>query len=141
MMISTDLILPAMALILITLLVWLNMLVRRIVSTTVNNIDLQAVNTPEQFNAVMDSRTQAVGNCFKNLFELPVLFYALVAFSSLLGLQDSLNLSLAWAFVGLRAVHAAVFCTYNRVVHRFLAYLASSIILWVLVVRVFLSLV
>ena len=45
-----------------------------------------------------------------------------------------------WGFVFLRAIQAAVHCTYNRVMHRFYAYLASSVLLWVMLVRFFLSL-
>jgi len=34
----------------------------------------------------------------------------------------------------LRAVHSFIHCSYNNVMHRFLAYLASSLALWIMVV-------
>lgn len=139
MPISSELFLPSLVLMLITFLVWLNMFVRRIVATKAANIDPQDLVTPESLSAVFDERTQAPGHCFKNLFELPVIFYALVAFISMAGLVDSFYLSLAWAFVGLRAVQAAVHCTYNRVMHRFLAYFAASLALWTMLLRFFLN--
>lgn len=139
MPISTELFLPALVLMLITLIVWLNMFIRRLVATKVANIDPQDLASPEQLSALFDAKTQAPGNCYKNLFELPVLFYALVALISVAGIVDSIYLSLAWAFVGLRSVQAAVHCTYNRVMHRFLAYFVSSLVLWTILVRFFLN--
>ena len=136
---SVNLMLPALVLMIITMLVWLNMFVRRLLATKASNIDPQDLATPEQVNALFDARTQGPSNCFKNLFELPVIFYASVIVISMTNLVDSTFVSLAWAFVGLRAVQAAVHCTYNKVMHRFIAYLAASIVLWVMLVRLFLS--
>ena len=34
-----------------------------------------------------------------------------------------------------RVAHSLVYCTYNRVEHRFAAYLLSALALWLLVVR------
>ena len=42
------------------------------------------------------------------------------------------TLGLAWLFVALRIVHSAIHCTYNKVIHRFYAYLAGGSVLWVL---------
>jgi hypothetical protein len=36
----------------------------------------------------------------------------------------------AWAYVGLRALHSLIHVTYNRVVHRFLVYVASTLLLF-----------
>ena len=36
-----------------------------------------------------------------------------------------LTLGLAWTFVALRIVHSAIHCGYNRVIHRFYAYVAG----------------
>ncbi len=43
-----------------------------------------------------------------------------------------LSLGLAWAYVALRVVHSAIHCGYNRVMHRFYAFLASNLVLWAL---------
>ena len=136
---SGALFLPALVLMLVTMLVWLNMFIRRVVATKAGNINPQKLATPEQVNVAFDEKTQAPGNCFKNLFELPVIFYTLVILISMTNLVDSFFISLAWAFVGLRAVQASVHCTYNKVMHRFLAYFASSVVLWVMLVRFFLA--
>jgi len=135
----SSILLPAVVLMLITCLVWLNMFLRRIVAVKSAGLDPQDYPTPEQFNAVLSERAQAPANCFKNLFEVPVIFYALTAFVAAMTVGDSVFVNMAWAFVGLRALQACVHCTYNRVMHRFYAYLASTLILWVMVIRFFLS--
>lgn len=55
------------------------------------------------------------GNAFKNQFELPVLFYALIAFVLITRVGDFLLLVLAWIFVILRLLHAYVHTTGNNV--------------------------
>ena len=67
--------------------------------------------------------------CFNNLFEMPVLFYAvsiLYLFSDALfdsaSANNGLSLVLAWLFVIARVVQAIVHITTNNVIHRMLAY-------------------
>jgi len=136
----SSIVLPAVALMLVTMLVWLNMFLKRVAALKANNINPQDIVTPEKLAAALDEKTNAPANCFKNLFEVPVLFYALCAFIAITGSVDSVYMSLSWAFVALRAVQACVHCTYNKVMHRFYSYLASSIVLFVMVIRFFISL-
>ena len=136
----TSILLPALVLMLVTALVWLKMLIARITTFKKNDIHPQSVSTPEKLIKVLDDKASAPGNCFKNLLELPVLFYFLCAFIALTGSVDSLYSGLAWAFVIFRALHAIVHCTYNKVMHRFYAYFISSVLLWIMLLRFFLSL-
>ena len=74
----------------------------------------------------------------RNLFELPVLFYALCLLLMQQGLAqpvEVLDVQLAWAFVGFRALHSLVQCTVNIVNARFAFYALSSIALWVMLAR------
>ncbi len=137
----TSMILPAVVLMLVTAVVWLKMFIGRLVATKKLGIEPQDLATPEQVTAAFNDRTQAAGNCFKNLFEMPVIFYALTAFITTLGIPDTLYVNLAWTFVGLRGLQASVHCTYNKVMHRFLAYFASSLVLWFMLIRVFMTLI
>ena len=77
----------------------------------------------------------AASNNLKNLFEVPVLFYLAVMVAMLLMIQDVLLVRLAWGFVILRILHSAVHCTYNRVMHRFTAYLISCLFLLLMWIR------
>ena len=68
----------------------------------------------------------------RNLFEAPVLFFAVCGALAITDTVTPLQLGLAWAYVGLRTVHSIIHVTYNRVIHRFLAYVASLVILFLM---------
>jgi hypothetical protein len=74
--------------------------------------------------------TRASDN-YRNLFEAPVLFYvaALAAFA--LKVVTPLLVALAWLYVACRVVHSLIHVTTNRVKHRFLAFVASHAVLFV----------
>ncbi|MFT5571232.1 MAG: hypothetical protein ACI9FR_000140 [Cryomorphaceae bacterium] len=137
----TSILLPVVVLMLITMLVWLNMFIKRVVALNALNVDPQSIVTPEKLNAALDDKVNAPANCFKNMFEIPVIFYALCIIIAMTGSVDELYSDLAWGFVGLRSVQAGIHCTYNRVMHRFYSYIASSVLLWIMLVRFFLALV
>ena len=77
----------------------------------------------------------AASNNLKNLFEVPILFYLAAMIAMLLMIQDDLLLWLAWGFVILRLVHSVIHCSYNRVMHRFFAYLISCLFLMFMWIR------
>ena len=54
-------------------------------------------------------------NNYANQFELPVLFYAVVAFALITKGADLLMVLLAWLFVATRLVHAAIHVGPNKV--------------------------
>lgn len=64
-----------------------------------------------------------------NLFEMPVLFLALVPLLLQMDRAGSVQVALAWAFVGLRGFHSAIHITTPAVQPRFLVYLASCAVL------------
>ena len=70
-----------------------------------------------------------LGNCLKNQFEFPVLFYAVVALALPLRLADFLFVLLSWVFVVTRYVHAGIFVTSNDVKTRSLAFFAGVLVL------------
>jgi hypothetical protein len=119
---------PAFAMAALTFAVWVRLYATRIGEMRRERIHPQAVATSRQA-AERLRETRAADN-FRNLFELPVLFYLALVVAALLGLASDVFLALAWTFVALRALHSAIHCTYNRVMHRFMAYLAGSVVLW-----------
>ncbi len=72
---------------------------------------------------------------FRNLFEVPVLFYALVLMVFHLGMVDIWFLGLAWGFAGFRVLHSVIHCSYNHVPHRFAAYGIACLALWIMLLR------
>ncbi|MEZ5635966.1 MAG: MAPEG family protein [Burkholderiaceae bacterium] len=131
---------PVAALMLLTMLVWFVMYARRLRFIIANRIALHEFVSPETLNAVLPEDVNRPSNNLKNLFELPVLFYAICIVIAVAQQADSLSIGLAWAYVALRAIHSAIHCTINIVLLRFTAYVLSSIVLWIMVVR-FVSLV
>jgi hypothetical protein len=74
-------------------------------------------------------RATQIGNCFKNQFELPVLFYILIAIALPLRHADLIIVLLSWVFVVTRFVHAGIFVTSNDLNHRSLAWFAGVLVL------------
>jgi hypothetical protein len=122
--------LPALAMAGLTFVVWLRMYFARIGEMKRERIHPQAVATSPQMAARLKD-TRAADN-FRNLFELPVLFYMALTVAALSGQVTGPVLVLAWLFVGFRILHSAIHCSYNKVIHRFYAYFAGGVVLWVL---------
>ena len=136
---TTELALPMLAMMALTLLVWLYMFVVRVGFAQKNKLDIEQFKTPADVQALIPGDESASSNNFKNLFELPVVFYALCLYLTVTLQVDSLYVNCAWAFVVLRVLHSLIHCSYNKVAHRFAVYILSSIALWVMVVRAFLT--
>lgn len=86
---------------------------------------------------VPPAATQANRN-YMNLLELPVLFYVACLIGYASHVSSAHMVTLAWVYVGLRVVHSLIHVTYNQVMHRFAAFVASNfalIGLWVLLAR------
>ncbi len=128
---------PMLAMVVLTVIVAVVLYRRRVNEMRSRRIHPQKVATSAQMaGAIEDSR--AADN-FRNLFEVPVLFYVWCIAIALTGGSSPGLVMGAWTYVGLRALHSLIQVTYNRVVHRFLAYVASTLLLFglwaVLVVR------
>lgn len=121
---------PAVAMVALTFVVWWRMYVVRIGQMRRERIHPQAVATSAQSSARLTDSCAA--DNFRNLFELPVLFYVALVVAAVTGQVNATTIALAWAFVLLRIVHSAIHCTYNKVVHRFYAYVAGGMVLWLL---------
>ena len=75
-------------------------------------------------------RATQIGNCFKNQFELPVLFYILIAIALPIRHADLVIVMLSWVFVVTRFVHAGIFVTSNDLNRRSLAWFAGVLVLF-----------
>ena len=72
-------------------------------------------------------------NNYQNQFELPVLFYAVLAFALIAGLVDTTLIALSWAFVASRLAHSFVQTGKNVIATRFKVFavgLLFLILLW-----------
>jgi hypothetical protein len=92
--------------------------------TSLKDIALRQPNWPE--------KATQIGNCFSNQFELPLLFYILIALALPLRHADLVIVLLSWVFVITRFAHAGIFVTSNNVEQRSLAWSAGAIVLFVM---------
>ena len=136
--VNPGLALPIACMLLLTLVVWITLFITRVKYMNANGIDAEQLKTPADSQALISGQAAAVSNNFKNLLEMPVLFYAVCFYLTLFGQVDSLHVTCAWLFVAGRVLHSLIHCSYNRVMHRFIVYLLSSLAAWVMVVRAFL---
>lgn len=81
-------------------------------------------------DAQFPEKAEAASRHYTNLFESPVLFYALVPLLILAGVRDSAMSFLLWAFVAARCVHSYVHLTSNHIMARFIAFTTASIVLF-----------
>jgi hypothetical protein len=135
---ALHLVAACLALVLLTVLVGVRLLHTRVREMRRKRLHPQAVATSAQMSARLED-VQAADN-FRNLFEVPVLFYALVAIALGMRVTPPWLVAGAWVFVALRVLHSLIHCTYNRVVHRLAAFLAGFALLAGLWVAFFLSL-
>jgi hypothetical protein len=126
---------PFFATIFLTLMVWMYMYIRRIRFITRNRISSKDLAAPGALAQLSPAEVSNPSDNLKNLFEVPVLFYALVLYLFVTTQVDALYVTAAWIFVAFRALHSAVHCTINLVMLRFYLYLFSTLALWFIAVR------
>ena len=125
---------PVLALIVLSLVVWIWMYATRIPAMQSAKIDPQSAAHPGSLD-VLPSSARRVADNYNHLMEQPTIFYALAFVIVLSGHTDTLNVPLAWAYVGLRVVHTLIQCTVNIVNLRFLVFALSTIVLMAMTAR------
>jgi len=78
------------------------------------------------------ARATQIGNCFSNQFEIPVLFYVLIALALPIRHADFVIVLLSWVFVITRFVHAGIFVSSNDLGQRSIAWFAGVLVLLVM---------
>jgi hypothetical protein len=66
---------------------------------------------------------------YTHLLEQPTIFYAMVLTLALMGMNQPINIYLAWGYVGLRIVHSLIQCTVNTVKYRFAIFALATLCL------------
>lgn len=112
---------------LLVAMVGLRLVAVRVAEMRAKRLPMQAVSNSVKTAARLE-RVQASDN-FKNLFEVPVLFYTLIAVALATGRTPGWLAAGAWCFVLLRCAHSAIQCSYNKVLHRFAAFMLSLLLL------------
>lgn len=126
---------PFFATVFLTFLVWVYMYIRRISFITSIKISPKDLSVPGTLAQISPPRVSNPSDNFKNLFEIPVLFYALVLYLFVTKQVDTVYVNAAWIFVVFRALHSVVHCTFNLIMLRFYLYLFATLAVWFIAIR------
>ncbi len=121
---------PALALVLLTLIVALRMYKDRVGWFIKNRVSPQKASIRSERD--WPAEIQKSSDNFQNLLELPILFYFATVVLYVTQTVDTIALVLAWLYVAHRYVHSFIHCTYNKVIQRFYVYAVSGLILFAL---------
>lgn len=126
---------PMLATMLLTLVVWVYMYVRRIRFIRVTNVNPQDLAAPGELARLSPPAVSNPSDNLKNLFEIPVIFYALSLYLYVTSQVDAVYVGAAWIFAAFRVLHSAVHCTFNLVMLRFYLYLVGTLAVWFMFLR------
>ncbi len=128
---------PVIALAAWTLVMWAWMYATRIPAMAKGRFNAEKYpHDPEMtLDRLLPPRVQWKAHNYNHLHEAPTVFYAVAIVLAIIGHGDGLNLTLAWAYVGLRVLHSLVQATVNHIMTRFSLFLVSSLVLIALIVR------
>ena len=119
---------PMLAQVAVIAVVWVRMHIVRIAELRARRINPQKLARSGPKSELLHN-TDASDN-FKNLFEVPVLFFVICLAIAASGTQSLLLLTMAWIFVALRALHSIIQTTYNLVMHRFPVYVLGTLVVF-----------
>jgi hypothetical protein len=122
---------------LLTIMVWVYMYVLRVSFIMREKVDPQDLATTREMIDAVPGRISTPSENLANLFELPVLYYAVCIYIYITSQVDGLYLVFAYSYLVLRVLHSIIHCTYNRVMQRFFIYMLSSLALWAIIIRAF----
>jgi hypothetical protein len=119
--------LPVFVLVGLTLALLLGMFGTRASAVTGRKVDLKDIASGRPN---WPTRAAQFGDCYANQFEIPVLFYVLIALALPLRHADLFIVLMSWVFVVCRFAHAGIFVTSNNVRQRSLAWFAGVLVLF-----------
>lgn len=137
-MILLNIIWPTFALVALIFVVWATLVVRRLAHikrTPPGREDFASGTAAQRYFEPVE----LPANNLANLFEMPVLYFALVPLLILTQQTSVVQIVLAWAFVLLRATHSVIHTGRNNVRARFFIYLASVAVLMAMWVGFFID--
>jgi hypothetical protein len=114
------------------MLVWLY--ATRIPAVRAAKIDLVAVSRTGGKLELPPQVTRVADN-YSHLHEQPTIFYALALAAQVANAVDGFSVAIAWAYVALRVIHSFVQATGNVIMIRFFVFIASSVVLLLLLWR------
>lgn len=124
---------PTLALIAWTFLVLVQVPIRRFGAFFAGRV--QAVDFRYGESDRVPADVSLPNRVFMNLVEVPPLFYLVCILHFVTNQVDALALGLAWVYFTLRIVHSLIYLSYNHVVHRFVVFATSNLVVLALVIN------
>lgn len=120
---------PVIALVVWSHIMWAWMYLTRIPAISRMRMKLDSfAPRGEQMNT-LPAQVRWKADNYNHLMEQPTLFYAVALVLALVGQGAGSNLTLAWAYVGLRIAHSLVQSLINKIEVRFTLFFLSSLVL------------
>ena len=138
---QNEMLAPAAALIVWTLVVMLWMIATRFAAFGKAGVDLGKAppgGRGSNLEGVLPDKTNWKSHNYTHLMEQPTIFYPAVLIIALTG-ASALDIRLAWGYVAIRVIHSLWQGTVNRIPVRASLFFLSSIVLIVLAVRALLA--
>ncbi|MGI9286589.1 MAG: MAPEG family protein [Pseudomonadales bacterium] len=132
---QADIFNPVLWTLVLTIIVWLVTLASRLNYFLKQGVDPNGIRTQDRLVAALPDFAKYPSDNFKNLFEVPVLFYVICAYLFMTQTVDATHITCAWVFCIGRYAHSLVQCTFNNVNVRFLVYLISTGAVFTMIVR------
>lgn len=139
-MFAHGMLLPVMALVGWTFMMWLWMYATRIPAIQRAGVDMKKLSRTGA-PLVLPPKVARVADNYNHLHEQPTIFYVTALVAQLAGGMDLLTIGLGWAYVGLRVVHSLVQATFNPIPIRFAVFSLGSLVLMAIWVRTMLRFV
>lgn len=132
---STPMLAPAIALVLWTAVIWTWMYATRIPAILKARMRLDPMAPRGEQMSTLPATVRWKADNYNHLMEQPTLFYPVVLALAMLGDGSTIDLALAWGYVGLRIVHSLVQTLVNDIRIRFALFFVSSLVLFALAIR------
>lgn len=126
---------PVVALVAWTMVMWTWMYLTRIPAIVKMKMRMDPNAPRGEQMALLPPNVRWKADNYNHLFEQPTIFYAVALVLALLDKGDGINLTLAWAYVGLRVLHSLVQALWNKIEVRFALFFISSLPLIGLIVH------
>ena len=139
-MLHRTLLLPVIALVAWTFVMWAWMYVTRIPAINRAKLKLDPLAPRGEQMATLPAEVRWKADNYNHLMEMPTLFYAVAIVLALVSPNPSTDLTLAWVYVGLRVVHSIFQATVNKIEVRFALFFLSSLVLLAMTGRALLAL-
>jgi hypothetical protein len=139
-MLHRSLLVPAVALVAWTFVMWLWMYATRLPAMRRLKVKLDPTAQRGEQMALLPPEVRWKADNYNHLMEMPTLFYPIAIVLALVSTDPGTDGALAWSYVGLRVVHSVFQATVNKIEVRFVIFFLSSLVLLAMTVRAALAL-